>query len=80
MTRPLDIESVQAFVLTVDLASFTRAAAALETSQAGISLRLKRLEDRLGCRLVDRTPRSVRASARGERFLPAARDLLAAHA
>ena len=79
LTRALDIESVQAFVLTVDLASFTRAAEALETSQAGISLRLKRLEDRLGCRLVDRTPRNVRASARGERFLPAARDLIAAH-
>lgn len=75
----LDIDTVQAFVLVADLGSFTRAAEALETSQAAVSLKLKRLEDRLGCRLMERTPRHVRLSARGGQFLPAARDLLAAH-
>jgi DNA-binding transcriptional LysR family regulator len=77
--RSLDIDTVQAFVLVADLGSFTRAAEALETSQAAVSLKLKRLEDRLGCRLMERTPRHVRLSARGGQFLPAARDLLAAH-
>ena len=77
--RPLDIETVQAFVLIADFASFTRAADILETSQAGVSLRLKRLEERLGQRLLDRTPRHVRLTPFGERFLPGARDLLAAH-
>lgn len=77
--RSLDIDSVEAFVLAADLGSFTRAADVLATSQAAISLRLKRLEDRLGYRLLDRTPRHVRPSKRGAAFLPAARGLLDAH-
>ncbi|MGV7031802.1 LysR family transcriptional regulator [Methylobacterium symbioticum] len=77
-SRTLDADAIQAFVLVADLASFTRAAEALGTSQAAVSLRLKRLEDRLGHRLIERTPRQVRLSARGEAFLPAARDLLLA--
>ena len=36
--RPLDLEGVLAFVRVVDLGSFTRAAEALATSQAAISL------------------------------------------
>jgi DNA-binding transcriptional LysR family regulator len=76
---PLDLDTVQAFVLVADLGSFTRAAMAMDTSQATISLKLKRLEERLGCRLLDRTPRHVRLSAEGDRFIDAARDLLLAH-
>lgn len=75
----LDVDAVQAFVLVADFQSFTRAAEALDTSQAAISVKLKRLEDRLGERLIERTPRSVRLSARGAAFLSAARDFLAAH-
>lgn len=77
--RTLDIDTVQAFVLVADLASFTRAAEVLDTSQATVSLKLKRLEARLGNRLLERTPRHVRLTAQGERFLPAARNLLDAH-
>jgi len=77
--KALDLETVRAFVLIADLGSFTRAAEVMETSQAAISLKLKRLEERLGCRLVERTPRHVRLSGEGNRFLPAARDLLTAH-
>ena len=36
-----------------------RAAEAMRTTQAAVSLKLKRLEERLGCRLVERTPRSM---------------------
>jgi DNA-binding transcriptional LysR family regulator len=75
----LDVDAVQAFVLVADFQSFTRAAEALDTSQAAISMKLKRLEERLGERLIERTPRSVRLSARGAAFLNAARDFLAAH-
>ena len=75
----LDIESVQAFVLVADLQSFTRAAEALDTSQAAISVKLKRLEDRLGEKLIERTPRLVRLSARGATFLGVAREFIAAH-
>lgn len=75
----LDVDAVQAFVLVADLQSFTRAAEALDTSQAAISVKLKRLEDRLGQKLIERTPRLVRLSARGAAFLDAARDFIAAH-
>lgn len=77
--RPLDLDLVQAFVRIAELGSFTRAAEAMRTTQAAVSLKLKRLEDRLGFRLVERTPRSVALSARGAAFLDHARALLEAH-
>ncbi|HZW23350.1 LysR family transcriptional regulator [Noviherbaspirillum sp.] len=77
--RPLDLDAVQAFIRVAELGSFTRAAEAMRTTQAAVSLKLKRLEDRLGCRLVERTPRYVQLSAHGEAFLDHARELLEAH-
>jgi DNA-binding transcriptional LysR family regulator len=77
--RPLDLDAVQSFLLVAELQSFTRAAEASGTSQAAVSLKIKRLEDRLGARLIERTPRHVRLTARGEEFLSGARDLMAAH-
>jgi DNA-binding transcriptional LysR family regulator len=77
--RTLDIEAVQAFVLTADFKSFTRAAEAMDTTQSAVSLKIKRLEDGLGRRLLERTPRLVRLSADGNAFLAAARNLVAAH-
>ncbi len=76
---PLDIGGVRAFVLTADLRSFTRAALALDTRQAAVSLKVQRLEARLGRRLLDRSPRQVRLSAAGAEFIEEARSLLAAH-
>src|SRR5690606_905238 len=78
--KTLDIEAVQAFVLVADLASFTRAAEAMASTQSAVSLRLKRLEDELGRRLFERTPRRVRLTAAGQLFLERARSLVAAHA
>lgn len=75
----LDLDAVKAFVRIVELGSFTRAAEAMQTTQAGISLKLKRLEDRLNARLIERTPRYVELSASGAMFLEHARELLAAH-
>lgn len=79
VARPLDLDAIQAFVRIAELGSFTRAAEAMRTTQAAISLKLKRLEDRLGCRLLERTPRYVELSARGAAFLDHARALLEAH-
>ena len=77
--KTLDVEAVQAFVLVADLNSFTRAAEAMDTTQSSVSLKIKRLEDGLGRRLLERTPRRVRLSAEGTAFLGAARHLVAAH-
>src|ERR1700742_4692454 len=75
--HPLDLDSVQAFVHIAELGSFTRAAEAMLITQAAVSL--KRLEERLGRRLVERTPRSVQLSAPGTAFLEHARELLETH-
>lgn len=75
----LDIDAVASFLRAAELKSFTRAAEALGTTQSLVSTRVKRLEDGLGRLLLQRHPRLVRLTADGERFLPAARDLLAAH-
>ncbi len=75
----LDVDAVKAFVTIADLQNFTRAAEALGTTQGAISVKLKRLEDQIGKKLIERTPRLVRLSAQGAVFLESARDFLAAH-
>ncbi len=75
----LDIESVRAFVAIAELKSFTRAAIETGTSQSALSVRLKRLEDKLQKKLIERTPRQVRLSVDGEMFLLPAKELLTAH-
>jgi len=77
--RPLDLDAVRTFVRIAELGSFTRAAEALQTTQAAVSLKLKRLEARLGCRLLERTPRYVQLSAQGAAFLDHAHALMDAH-
>src|SRR5215470_8226883 len=75
----LDIPTVQAFLLVAELESFTRAAEALGTTQAAVSMKLQRLESTLGKRLVERSPRAVRLTADGAAFLSPARALIEAH-
>jgi DNA-binding transcriptional LysR family regulator len=75
----LDIPTVQAFLLVAELESFTRAAEALGTTQAAVSMKLQRLEGALRKRLVERSPRAVRLTADGSAFLAPARALMEAH-
>jgi DNA-binding transcriptional LysR family regulator len=79
MRPALDIDALRALVLVAEYRSFTRAAEALEATQAAISLRLKRLETRLGRRLLERTPRLVQLTPDGAALLTEARHVLAAH-
>jgi DNA-binding transcriptional LysR family regulator len=76
---PLDIDAVRAFVRIAEFGSFTHAADSMRITQSAVSLKLKRLEKRLGARLVERTPRHVQLSADGVAFLEQARGLLDAH-
>lgn len=71
-----DIDAIQAFVLVAELKSFTRAADTLGGTQAAISQKIKRLEDNLGRKLLERTPRQVTLSAHGQAFMASARRLL----
>jgi DNA-binding transcriptional LysR family regulator len=67
--KTLDLDAVQAFALVASLANFTRAAEASGTTQAAVSLKLKRLESFLAGGSLERTPRSVRLTVEGEAFL-----------
>ncbi|HEX7761861.1 MAG TPA: LysR family transcriptional regulator [Caulobacteraceae bacterium] len=58
-----------AFMAVAHEGSFTRAAAKLATSQSALSHTVRRLETRLGLRLLARTTRSVALTEAGERLL-----------
>ncbi|MDR3522073.1 MAG: LysR family transcriptional regulator [Acidocella sp.] len=68
-----------AFMAVAQEGSFTRAAAKLATSQSALSHTVRRLETRLGLRLLARTTRSVALTEAGERLLrsiaPAFREI-----
>lgn len=57
-----------AFLAVAEEESFTKAAARLGTSQSSLSLIIKRLEARLGVRLLTRTTRSVAPTEAGEQL------------
>lgn len=76
---PLDPDLLRALVTVVDCGSFSRAAERLRRGQSAVSLQIKRLEERLGARLIDRSPRHVSLTPEGERILDQARQLLSLH-
>ncbi len=65
-----------AFVAVAEERSFTRAAAKLGVSQSALSFTVRRLEARLGLRLLNRTTRSVAPTEGGERLLRTLRPAL----
>ena len=78
MTRE-DLADLTAFLAVAEERSFTVAAARIGMSQSALSQIVRRLEARLGVRLLTRTTRSVASTEAGERLLatlsPAMRDL-----
>ncbi|MCX7932860.1 MAG: LysR substrate-binding domain-containing protein [Rhodovarius sp.] len=74
---PLETDLLRSFVAVAEAGSLTRAGERLRLAQPTISLQLRRLEQRLGRRLVERTPRQLRLTAEGEMLLPYARRILA---
>lgn len=67
--RREELADLNAFVAVAEERSFTRAAAKLGTSQSALSFTIRRLEERLGVRLLTRTTRSVSPTQAGERLL-----------
>ncbi|MDB5489070.1 MAG: LysR family transcriptional regulator [Reyranella sp.] len=74
--RREELADLNAFAAVAEERSFTRAAAQLGTSQSALSFTLRRLEERLGVRLLTRTTRSVSATEAGERLLRTLRPAL----
>ena len=64
-----DLVDLNAFLAVAQERSFTRAAARLGVSQSALSHTVRRLETRLGVRLLSRTTRSVAPTEAGERLV-----------
>ncbi|ATQ42892.1 LysR family transcriptional regulator [Caulobacter mirabilis] len=64
-----EIADLAAFVVVAEERSFTRAAARLGMAQSALSQIVRRIETRLGLRLLSRTTRSVAPTDAGERLL-----------
>ena len=64
-----DLNDLMLFMAVAEERSFTRAAVRLGTSQSTLSHTIRRLEERLGFRLLLRTTRSVAPTDAGERLL-----------
>ena len=72
----LDLRLVGYFVVVAEHRHFGRAATALRVAQPSLSRQIRRLEQQLGVRLLDRTPQGTRLTEAGEVFLPRAKALL----
>ncbi|ODN72053.1 LysR substrate-binding domain-containing protein [Methylobrevis pamukkalensis] len=75
----LDIDLLRTFTVLAEEMSFTAAGARLGATQSAVSVRLRKLEERIGRALFERTPRNVALTAFGAGFLSDARRILAAH-
>lgn len=71
-----ELGDLAAYMAVAEERSFTRAAAQLGTSQSALSHTVRRLEARLGVRLLTRSTRSVTPTEAGERLLATLRPAL----
>ncbi|MGI5454869.1 LysR substrate-binding domain-containing protein [Streptomyces sp. CA-249302] len=72
----LDLRLVRYFTAVAEHRHFGRAAEALHITQPSLSRQIASLEQQVGARLLDRTPRGTRLTEPGEVFLRRARALL----
>ncbi|MFC5757654.1 MULTISPECIES: LysR family transcriptional regulator [unclassified Rhizobium] len=71
-----ELADLHAFLAVADEQNFTRAAARLGTSQSALSHTIRRLETRLGVRLLTRTTRNVAPTEAGDRLIATLRPAL----
>jgi DNA-binding transcriptional LysR family regulator len=76
----LDLRLVRYFTVVADHRHFGRAAAELLIAQPSLSRQIRRLEQQLGARLLDRTPQGTQLTEAGAVFLPRAKAMLRAAA
>lgn len=75
----LEIRLLRYFVVVAEELHFSRAAQRLFIAQQALSRDIRRLEDRHGARLFDRTTRRVELTPSGQKLLIRARELLSLH-
>ncbi|SLN46917.1 LysR family transcriptional regulator [Roseisalinus antarcticus] len=76
MPRNLDLTALRSFVAVAEAGGVTRAAGLLNVTQSAVSMQLKRLEESLDTRLLERAGRGVGLTGAGEQLLSHARRLL----
>jgi DNA-binding transcriptional LysR family regulator len=79
-TTDLDPDLLKAFLAVAEHRSFTRAAHVLNRTQSAVSVQIRRLEERLGTKLFQRTRAGVVTTATGDELREYARRILALHA
>lgn len=78
MTTTIDFAEMQAFVAVVTEGSFTAAAKRLDTDKARISRTVRRVEEKLGARLLNRSTRHISVTEVGREYFERASSILAA--
>lgn len=73
----VNIRQLEGFVQVARLGGFSLAASRVHLTQAGLSILIHKLEERLGTRLFERTTRNVVLTAAGREILPLAERILA---
>ena len=71
----LDLDLLRCFVAVAERGGFTAAGAALGLTQSAVSLKVKRLEEVVQRRVLERTSRSVLLTRDGETLLAYARRI-----
>lgn len=72
----MDTDLLRTFVAVAECEGFSAAARILNRTQSAVSLQIKRLEDRMGEPLFERSSRNVTLTPAGGRLLPYARRIL----
>ncbi len=71
------LQSMQVFAKLAELGSFTKVAEVMQAGRPRITRTIQELEASLGVRLFQRTTRSVKLTAEGERFYERVKEILA---
>ncbi|MCG3461449.1 LysR family transcriptional regulator [Xenorhabdus bovienii] len=75
--RGITLEQLRAFVYVATYGGFSKAGEELGRSQSTLSFSIKRLEEDIGCRLIDRRHgHLIGLTSEGKQFLLAAKDIL----
>jgi len=74
--QALDLTLLATFVAIVETGSFSRAAERVARGQSAVSMQMRKLEDRLETRLLDRNAHTVALTDDGHRLFPYAKSIV----